>query len=69
MGGAIVYLGLKTLEQVENFKAENYYDLIVEKCMAEGTKMLKISQEVLEFAKSFRVKYPNLTNLKKFNPV
>lgn len=69
LAGAVIYLGLKTVEQHENIVAENYFDFIVEKCDISSQLLLKVSEKMLEFAKKFKTEYPNLLNLKKFNPI
>ena len=67
--GSIVYLALKTVEQVEEINAEEYLDWIVEKCDISGAELFEVSEKALEHAKNFKVAYPTLSNLRKFNIV
>lgn len=68
MAAAVIYIGLKTVEQVQpSLGSDTFLDEIAELTQIKAGELLQISQELLSLAKSFHKQYPNLTNLKKFN--
>ena len=68
MAAAVLFIGLKTVEQVEtSLDADSYMERISEITGVKIGDLLQISQELLSLAKNFHKQYPSLANLKKFN--
>lgn len=68
LASAIIYISLKTVEQVEtSLISDNYLEIIAKFAQLKTAEVLEMSQELLNLAKSFHKQYPSLTNLKKFN--
>lgn len=68
MAGAVVFISLKTLEQVDSStEPERKLGQICGLVMAEEEQVIEASRKVLELAKNFSKYFPTLTNLKKFN--
>lgn len=68
LAAAVIYIGLKTVEQVEpSLVSDNYLETIAKSAQLKIGEVLEMSQELLRLAKCFQKQYPSLTNLKKFN--
>jgi len=68
LAAAVIYIALKTVEQVESkLVSDNYLEIIAKNAQLKIGDVLEMSQELLSLAKSFQKQYPSLTNLKKFN--
>lgn len=68
LASAVIYISLKTVEQVEgDLQADQYMSMIGRLSKMESEDLLIISQELLNIAKTFQQNYPNLRNLQKFN--
>jgi hypothetical protein len=68
LSGAIVFIALKTLEQVDTkTDPESRLSDICGLLQIEEEAMIEVSRKVLDLAKNFSKYYPSLTNLKKFN--
>ena len=64
----VVFIALKTLEQVDNSaQPETRLTEVCDLMMMEEETVLEVSRKVLDLAKNFSKCYPSLTNLKKFN--
>jgi len=68
LGGANLFIALKTVEQVDcSLKADNFLEIIAKYADRDPGDLLEYSQQLLTLAKNFNKSYPNLSNLKKFN--
>jgi hypothetical protein len=68
LSGAVVFIALKTLEQVDcTAEPESRLSEICGLIRVEEEAMIEVSRKVLDLAKNFSKYYPSLTNLKKFN--
>jgi hypothetical protein len=68
LAGAVVFISLKTLEQVDaSSEPEKKLGEICGLVRAEEERVIEASRKVLELAKNFSKHFPTLTNLKKFN--
>lgn len=68
LSGAVVFIGLKTLEQVDqSVRPEDWLEEIGGLLGLEQESVIEVSRKVLDLAKNFSKYYPSLTNLKKFN--
>ncbi len=68
LAGAVVFIGLKTLEQVDStVRPEDWLEEISSLLGQEGEGVIEVSRKVLDLAKNFSKYYHSLTNLKKFN--
>ena len=68
MAASIIFISLKTVEQVENsLNADSYMEQISQLTCVAIPDLLEVSQQLLSLAKSFQKQYPSLSNLKKFN--
>jgi hypothetical protein len=68
VAAAVIYIGLKTVEQVEtSLDSDSFLEDIAQLTKIKVGELLQMSQELLMLAKSFHKQYPNLLNLKKFN--
>ena len=64
----VVFIGLKTLEQVDSTaQPESRLPEVAALMEMEEEVVLEVSRKVLDLAKNFSKFYPTLTNLKKFN--
>lgn len=64
----VVFIALKTLEQVDNSaQPESRLMEVCQLMNVEEETGLEVSRKVLDLAKNFSKSYPSLTNLKKFN--
>ena len=68
LAGAVFFIALKTLEQVnKDFCPEDVLPTISQLLYIPEDRLIGVGREVLELAKNFGKLYPNLNNLKKFN--
>jgi len=68
LAAAVIYIALKTVEQVESsLISDSFLEIIAKNAQIKTGEVLEMSQELLSLAKSFQKQYPSLTNLKKFN--
>lgn len=68
LAGAVVFISLKTLEQVDSSaEPEKKLGQICDLLGCEEEGVIEVSRKVLDLAKNFSKCYPSLTNLKKFN--
>lgn len=68
LAGAVVFISLKTLEQVDpSAEPERKLAAICQLLEEEESEVIEVSRKVLDLAKNYSKYYPSLTNLKKFN--
>jgi hypothetical protein len=68
LAGAVVFISLKTLEQVDpSAEPERKLTAICQLLEEEESDVIEVSRKVLDLAKNYSKYYPSLTNLKKFN--
>ena len=68
LAGAVVFISLKTLEQVDSSaEPEPRLGKICQLVESQEERVIEVSRRVLDLAKNFSKHYSALTNLKKFN--
>jgi len=68
LAGAVIFIGLKTLEQVDPAaEPEGRLPEICNLIFLKEDEVIDVSRRVLDLAKNFSKYFPSLNNLKKFN--